>query len=75
MAEEVGVARVREVPWEERIRWGVCPVCEATDGEPCHAEVGAHLGMKASGARLKTGEGVHLARLERAPMRVREVPA
>jgi hypothetical protein len=69
------VTRERDLTTEEMFRWGDCPVCEARDGEPCRAEVGFHFGQKADGSRLKTGEGVHLARIQRAPARVREVPA
>jgi hypothetical protein len=67
--------RTRVLTFEERIRWGDCPICEAKDGEPCHAEVGLQLGTRADGSRIPTGAGVHLGRLERAPIRVREVPA
>lgn len=67
--------RERELSFAERATWGKCPVCEATDGQWCHAEVGLQLGRKVTGQLLQTGEGVHLARLSLAPLRVREVPA
>lgn len=67
--------RERELSFDERARWGECPVCKAPDTEPCRAEVGIQLGTKLDGSQLKTGEGAHLARLQRAPYRVREVPA
>ena len=60
---------VRELTTEERFVWGDCSVCKAPHGQPCHAEVGIQLGT-----RLETGEGVHLARLQGAPLKVREVP-
>lgn len=69
------MSEARETTMDERMRWDVCPVCGAPDGEYCYAEVGVHLGVKANGARMKTGEGVHLQRLQAAPMRVRLVRA
>ncbi len=62
--------RERDLSFDERIRWGICSVCDAPDGEPCRAEVGLNLGMTASGRHLQTGEGAHLARLSAAPVRV-----
>ena len=64
----------RETTIDERMKWGECPVCSAKHGESCHAEVGAHLGVKASGGRMNTGEGVHLGRIQNAPKRVQLVP-
>lgn len=32
------------------------------------------LGRKANGAHMRTGEGVHLARLNKAPMKIELVP-
>lgn len=66
---------VRELSYEERATWGTCKVCRATHGQWCHAEVGAQLGVRVDGRRMQTGEGAHLARLQNAPDRVREVPA
>lgn len=74
-AEGAGGVRERELSFEERMRWGDCPACEVPDGEPCHAEIGVHLGIKVDGSRMRTGEGVHMGRLARAPFRVKEVPA
>ena len=65
----------RETTYEERATWGICPVCGAGDGEWCHAEIGAQLGVLLDGRRMQTGEGAHLARLQKAPMRVQLVPA
>lgn len=57
--------RIREVSFNERARWGECPVCGAKDGEACdsnHPYDGARLGR------------THLGRLQRAPFKVKEVP-
>ncbi|AKF08842.1 hypothetical protein [Sandaracinus amylolyticus] len=67
--------RERETTWEERATWDVCPVCAAPDGEWCSSAVGAQLGLRVDGRRMQDGEGAHLARLRRAPVRVRMVPA
>lgn len=67
--------RERDLPFEDRARWGVCPVCKAPDGEYCHADVGMQLGVRVDGRRMKDGDGAHMARLQQAPRRVREVPA
>jgi hypothetical protein len=64
----------RELTFDERIRWGECPFCKAPHGTPCHAEMGFQMGVKPDGARMKDGEGVHLARLRTAPVKVRLVP-
>lgn len=66
---------IRELSFDERMRWGECPVCKAAHGEACHADVGIQLGVRLDGRRMQDGDGVHLARLKRAPDRVREVPA
>lgn len=68
-------SRVRELSWDERIRWGECPVCKAPDGKYCHADVGLQLGRRVDGRRMEDGEGAHLGRLQRAPKKVKEVPA
>lgn len=67
--------RERELTFDERARWGDCPVCKAPDGEPCCADVGMQLGVRVDGRRMRDGEGVHVGRLQKAPFRVREVPA
>lgn len=66
---------IRETTFEERATWGECPVCNAPDGQWCSSAIGIQLGQSVSGNRLKDGDGVHLARLQRAPMRVQLVPA
>ena len=65
--------RERELTFDERMKWGNCPVCEAADGEYCHAAVGIQLGRRVDGKTMKDGEGAHLARLNKAPSKVREV--
>ncbi len=60
----------RELTWNERARWGVCPICKAPAGEFCYADVGLQLGQKADGSRMRDGDGVHLVRLHGAPVRV-----
>ena len=63
----------RETTYEERATWGECPICKAKHGEWCHADVGFQFGVKVNGERMKTGEGAHLSRLQKAPMRVKLV--
>lgn len=70
-----GTMRTRELTAEERFTWGDCSVCGAKDGEHCHADVGVQLGVRVDGTRMQDGEGAHLARLERAPLKVQMVPA
>lgn len=65
----------RETTVEERMTWGDCPVCRARHGDWCDADVGAQLGVRVDGRRMQSGEGVHLARIRNAPMRVKLVPA
>ena len=62
---------VREAKIAERLTWGECPVCHAKPGEFCHADVGLQFGVRADGSRMKDGEGAHIARLQRAPLKVR----
>jgi len=71
----MGGPEARETTFEERATWGECPVCKAPHGDWCRAEIGVQLGRRVDGRHMETGEGVHLARLQRAPMRVRLVPA
>lgn len=65
----------RDLTFDEIATWGDCEVCHAKHGEWCHADVGAQLGVRVDGRRMKDGEGAHLARLRAAPKRVRLVPA
>lgn len=67
--------RERNLEMRERLTWGECPVCKAPDGEFCRAAVGLQLGVRVDGKRMEDGDGVHLARIQNAPVRVREVPA
>lgn len=64
-----------ELSYNERATWGTCSVCGALHGQWCHSEVGIHLGQKASGSNLGTGEGVHMARIQAAPLAVKVVRA
>lgn len=64
---------VRELTVNERFKWGECHVCKAPHGEHCRPGIGFPLGMSADGGWPK--DGAHLARLNNAPHRVREVPA
>ena len=66
---------IRELTNDERMKWGDCPICHATHGEYCRADVGIQLGVKVDGSRMRDGEGCHTRRLMDAPFQVREVPA
>lgn len=50
-------------------------MCHAKPGEFCYADVGLQLGVRGDGRRMKDGEGAHVARLQRAPLKVRVVAA
>ncbi len=65
----------RELTSEERMKWGTCPTCGARNGEYCHADVGMHLGTRAGGGKPQDGDGTHLGRLQRAPMRIKVTAA
>jgi hypothetical protein len=58
---------VEDLTYDERSTWGTCPVCKATEGNPCHLEVGFSLGVNINGERPT--KGVHLGRLNNAPER------
>jgi hypothetical protein len=62
-----------ELTYEERATWGKCPACGVSHGQRCHPDVGLALGTNVHGERPE--DGVHLGRLQRAPFRVRVVPA
>jgi len=62
---------IRELTYEERRVWGICPVCEAKPGESCSGDVGIPLGIAVDGGL--PANGVHLARLAQAPRQVDEV--
>ena len=70
-----GMGPIRELSFDDRARWGECPVCHAPHGTFCYADVGIQLGQRVDGRPMKDGEGAHLGRLQNAPHRVREVPA
>lgn len=67
------MSRVRELSADERMKWGDCPACGAPDGEYCRADVGMQLGVRVDGQRMRDGDGAHLARWQKAPLRVKEV--
>jgi hypothetical protein len=58
---------VEDLTFDERSKWGTCPACKATEGNPCHPEVGFSLGVNINGERPT--EGAHLGRLNNAPDR------
>jgi hypothetical protein len=62
--------RGRATTLKERMTWGICPVCNAQPGEWCHAAAGFQLGRRVDGRPMQDGDGAHLQRLRRAPMRV-----
>jgi hypothetical protein len=63
----------RDITYEEAATWGECPVCHAQDGEACDWKVGVPLGHNINGSRPT--EGAHMARLFKAPKRVKLVAA
>jgi len=63
----------KELTFDERARWGECPICKAQPGEYCFATVGLQLGTRADGNRMQDGDGVHMARLQKAPSKVKLV--
>lgn len=71
----MSVSQTLELTYDERATWGKCPVCDAPEGEWCHAEVGFQVGIRVDGTRMQTGQGAHLARLQRAPQEVSDVEA
>lgn len=51
--------------WEERRKWGECPVCRAPHGEPCFSDL----------VEGRTSlAGAHLARLHLAPEFIADDP-
>lgn len=73
MKEITELQKGRETTYEEVATWGTCPICNAGPGEWCHAEIGIQLGSSVCGGKMKTGSGAHLARLQKAPNRIRLV--
>lgn len=65
--------RIRELSFEERARWGECPVCHARDGEACNDAAGDELGMFYP-YFYDVDKRVHFVRVLNAPLEVREVP-
>lgn len=64
---------IRELSFDERSRYGDCPVCSAKHGQACDGNIGIPFGRTASG--LPPTDGAHVGRLNNAPRRIREVPA
>lgn len=64
--------RIRELTFDERARWGKCPVCKAPDGELCNSSIGFAFGCNISGG--PPAQGAHLGRIQRAPHKVQEIP-
>ena len=62
----------RDLSYDEKARWGKCPICHAMDGEPCYSEVGIPLGRTLSGGPPE--DGAHLGRLNAAPRSIRIEP-
>ena len=62
-------APLTELTYEERATWGTCAACGASHGDPCDADIGWHLGG------VRPDNGVHLCRLQNAPLRVHLVRA
>lgn len=65
--------QVREATYEERATWGTCPVCQAGPGQRCDPNVGFAIGYTVTGEPPQ--DGVHIGRLQGAPMRVKLVAA
>lgn len=67
------MSKRRLATYEERSVWGTCPACKAEAGQPCNPDVGLSIGVNVNGQR--PAGGVHLGRLQRAPMFVQLVEA
>lgn len=63
----------RETSLDERCTWGECPSCGAPHGQRCNPDVGLSIGYAVGGGPPR--DGVHVSRIQRAPLRVRVVPA
>lgn len=62
---------IRELSFDERAKYGDCPVCDAKHGQACDGNIGIPFGRTPSGS--PPSDAAHLARLNEAPRRVREV--
>lgn len=71
----MGEIRTRELAFElsydERATWGDCQTCGAKHGTWCHGDAGLSLGRTLDGR--PPPYGVHLGRLQEAPMAVKIV--
>lgn len=63
--------RIRELSFEERARWGECPVCHVKDGQACNWTIEGELSLYYP---YTTGPNAHYARVHNAPREVKEVP-
>jgi len=57
------IAYIKQLTWEERATWEVCPICQAMQGEPCRQDAGIPLDTE-------LGTGAHVARLINAPVQL-----
>lgn len=71
MADQAADPTIRHLSTAERFTYGECPVCHVSHGVSC-LPIGFPLGQTVSGGF--PSEGAHLARVQRAPFKVREVP-
>ena len=62
---------IKELSYDERATWGECQVCNAKHGEWCNGLIGIPLGRNINGDLPE--RGAHLARLQRAPFKVKIV--
>ncbi len=66
---------VRELKFEERAKWGTCPVCGAEHGQSCDRSIGnpsVAVDDSIIGPRAGLLTGAHYGRLSRAPYSVIE---
>jgi len=62
--------RVRDLSLAERAKWGICPVCDAQDEQPCDTTDHADDVLMLDG-----NIPVHEIRLRKAPLKVRTIKA
>lgn len=62
----------RELEYSERATWGECPYCHVEHGKQCIPS-GIPLGFSVSG-KIYSDDGVHFARLQKAPFKIRILP-
>lgn len=64
----------KKLCWDEKAAWGKCPVCSAPHGNYCFENVLGEWVAQPSKNGTKS-KRVHLGRLEKAPNKVKIVPA